>query len=51
MARMTQVRNWLNPAIWRSSGVLMPSTAPSSVLMRPISVAAPVLTTTPTPWP
>ena len=49
--RMTQVSTRLNPAIWRSSGVVRVATAPSIRLMRPISVRAPVATTTPQPCP
>src|SRR5690625_4667360 len=44
--------NWVpKRLIWRSSGVVSSSTSASSALMRPISVALPVATTTPRPWP
>lgn len=48
---MTKV-NWrAKRSIWRNSGVVPGSTAPSIVPMRPISVAGPVATATPTPRP
>jgi hypothetical protein len=49
MARLTQVSHCPNTAICRMSGVASSSTSDSSRLMRPISVAGPVATTTPVP--
>ncbi len=48
IAAVSQRPNW---AICRSSGVVSCCTFATMALMRPISVAAPVATTMPAPWP